>query len=144
MTRSPTAREACRRWPTAISSSGGASDAVLLGVRSGGRLLFDAGLPVDDGSYRVFLYPWSATPPTRPVAVAAAPPGGRLSVYASWNGASTVARWQVLAGGRAVAAAADTSFETRIDFSSTAATFSARALSATGKVLATSARVHPS
>ncbi len=108
---------------------------------SGGNLLFDAALPVDDGSYRVFRYPWSAAPPTRPVAVAQRAPGGRVSVYVSWNGASTVARWQVLAGGHPVAAAADTNFETRISFRSAAHTFSVHALSATGRVLASTAAV---
>ena len=36
------------------------------------------------------------------------------AVYASWNGATDVARWQALAAGKAVATAARTGFETRI------------------------------
>ena len=107
---------------------------------AGGRLLFDAALPVDDGSYRVFSYPWSATPPTRPAAVGKRVSSTRVTIWVSWNGASTVARWQVAAGGRAVAA--DSAFETRITVNSRAHTFTVRALSANGRVLARSNPVH--
>jgi hypothetical protein len=66
-----------------------------------------------------------------------------VSVYASWNGATTVARWQVLAGSDAaslapVTRAARRGFETRIDVSGAATTFAVRALSARGRTLATS------
>ncbi len=109
----------------------------------GGRLLFDASLPVDDGSYRVFGAPWTATPATRPSAVAKRISPTRVSVYASWNGATGVAHWQVLAGHagaslRPVAAAPDGGFETRIAVTARATTFAVRALSSSGRVLATS------
>lgn len=111
-----------------------------------GRLVFDARLPVDDGSYRVFNYPWTATPISRPVAAARRGSPSRVSVYASWNGATTVARWQVLAGpsgGRLslVASAPDRGFETKIGLSSSASSFAVRALGAGGRVLATSVPV---
>ncbi len=41
-----------------------------------GALPFDAHLPTDDGSYREFTFPWSATPTTRPKAVAKLATGG--------------------------------------------------------------------
>ncbi|HEY8763356.1 MAG TPA: arylsulfotransferase family protein [Solirubrobacteraceae bacterium] len=114
-----------------------------------GKLLFDARLPVDDGSYREFRVPWSATPTTRPAAAARRISPTRVSVYASWNGATTVARWQVLAGPNPSAPKPTTSvnrsgFETRIDLSSSAGSFAVRALSPTGRVLATSKAVQPS
>ena len=64
----------------------------------------------------------------------------------SWNGATAVARWQVLAGSvtgslRAVRTVADRSFETRVALNSSAARFAVRALSADGRVLATSRAV---
>jgi hypothetical protein len=67
-------------------------------------------------------------------------------VYASWNGATAVARWQVLAGSAAgslspVASGRKNGFETRIDVASSATTFAVRALSAKGRVLATSVPV---
>ncbi len=80
--------------------------------------------------------------PGRRSPCAGAPPT-RVSVYASWNGATTVARWQVLAGPSATSLAPRTSaakrgFETKLTLSSTATTFAVRALSASGRVLATS------
>ncbi len=108
-----------------------------------GRLVFDASLPADDGSYRVYRDPWNATPHTRPVAVARRASPSRVALYVSWNGATTVARWQVLAGRTArslspVGSAADRGFETRISLASSANTFEVRALSSGGRVLATS------
>jgi hypothetical protein len=70
-------------------------------------------------------------------------------VYASWNGATTVARWQVLAASgsrppKPVGSAASRSFETRVAVRSSATRFAVRALNSRGKVLATSAVVHAS
>jgi hypothetical protein len=114
-----------------------------------GRLTYDASLPKDDGSYRMYRYRWSATPRTLPAAAARRQSASRVSVYASWNGATTVARWQVLAGPAGgslspVGSAPSRGFETRIPVSSSANTFAVRALDSQGNVLATSARVRPS
>jgi hypothetical protein len=114
-----------------------------------GKVLFDAQLPTDDGSYREYRFPWSATPRTRPVAVARRSSSSRVSVYASWNGATTVARWQVLAGASAaalapVASVPDRGFETRIDIDASAGVLKVRALSSSGRVLSSSAAVSPS
>jgi len=109
-----------------------------------GKLVFDAAMPVDDGSYRAFRHPWVATPPTKPVAAARLAPTGGVAVYASWNGATEVARWQVLAGADAgslaVAAAVPRSgFETRVDLpGAPAALYAVRALDAKGRTLSTS------
>jgi Arylsulfotransferase (ASST) len=108
-----------------------------------GRLRFDASLPQDDGSYRILRFPWTATPRTLPDAAARRTRPSSVSVYASWNGATTVARWQVLAGANAASltpasSAPRSGFETRIDVSGPATTFAVRALSARGRTLATS------
>jgi hypothetical protein len=110
-----------------------------------GKLVYDASLPQDDGSYRVRSYTWSATPKTVPAAAAQRTDAATVAVYASWNGATTVAKWQVLAGADAAslapvgAPAAKTGFETRIDVPSSAATFAVVALDAKGHTLARSA-----
>ncbi len=114
-----------------------------------GRLLFDASLPVDDGSYRVFSSPWTATPATRPSLTARRISPTRMAIYASWNGATRVARWQVLgarAGGslRVIASVPDRAFETQIRVTGRATTFEVRALSSGGRVLARSAPVQAS
>ena len=111
---------------------------------AGGSIKFEANLPQDDGSYREFTYPWHATPTTRPALTAKRTSSGHVSLYVSWNGATTVARWQVLAAGKPVATVRDGNFETRIDLGSSASTFAVRALSSSGKVLARSPEVHPS
>ena len=63
-----------------------------------GKLLFDASLPVDDGSYRTYRFPWTATPSTPPAVAAQRTGPSSVSVFASWNGATKVAKWRILAG----------------------------------------------
>jgi Arylsulfotransferase (ASST) len=112
-----------------------------------GRRVFDARLPADDGSYRVYRFPWRSAPGTRPAVAARRTGAAAVTVYASWNGATAVRRWQVLAGRTAASMkrtgspAARTGFETRIAVPGTATTFAVRALDATGRILATSAAV---
>lgn len=68
--------------------------------RNDGTLLFDAQLPEGSHSYRTYRQPWVGQP-TNPPAVAAERQGGRVTVYASWNGATEVAAWQVRVGPKA-------------------------------------------
>ncbi|MGN6372085.1 MAG: arylsulfotransferase family protein [Solirubrobacteraceae bacterium] len=105
-----------------------------------GKTLFDAHLPVYFQSYTVFKYPWSGHP-TEPPAIAVRPgsPGG-LTVYASWNGATEVAGWQVIGGPSPsqlapLATAAHSNFETAIGLSSVPAYVAVQALNASGAVL---------
>lgn len=58
-----------------------------------GRLLFDASLPSGYSSYRMYRFPWKGRPATRPKVI---PRPGSLRV--TWNGATDVARWRILAG----------------------------------------------
>jgi Arylsulfotransferase (ASST) len=111
-----------------------------------GRLKFDASLPQDDGTYRTYRFPWHATPSTRPRVVARRGEPSTASIYASWNGATEVARWRVLAGDDAgslapIAITRKKGFETRIDVSSAASTFAVEALGSGGQVLGRSAPV---
>jgi hypothetical protein len=59
-------------------------------------------------------------------------------VYASWNGATTVASWRIRARGRVVATAPRSGFETAIRVASAAPAFEVEALDAGGRVLGTS------
>ena len=113
---------------------------------SRGKLLLDASLPEDDGTYRTYRFPWTATPKTAPAVVAQRTGPSTVSVYASWNGATRVAKWQVLAGQSAgslsrVAKVRKQSFETRIDLQSAATVFAVRALDSEGHALGSSAAV---
>jgi hypothetical protein len=111
-----------------------------------GHILFDLRFGVGRvDSYRAFRFPWRGLPTTRP-AVALRASGDRTTVYASWNGATEVARWRILAGPDAehlspVATVARAGFETKVTASSSAATFAVEALAADGSVLRRSAAV---
>ena len=64
-----------------------------------GSLLFDAHLPSTYESYRAYRLAWSGQPLDRPaLAVVRAPSGRGATAYVSWNGATEVASWRVLAG----------------------------------------------
>ncbi len=66
-----------------------------------GSLLFDAHQPLDMSFYRAFRFPWSARPLSRPAVLAGLNNTGEETiVHASWNGATGVASWRVLAGQR--------------------------------------------
>jgi arylsulfotransferase ASST len=112
-----------------------------------GQMIFDAQLPHGETTYRVYREPWSAQPSDAP-AIAARTSGGTSAVYASWNGATDVASWQLLSGTAAghlspVSRTPKSGFETVIP-ASPAAFYEVRALSATGGVLASSKVLAPS
>jgi hypothetical protein len=112
-----------------------------------GQMIFDAQLPHGDTTYRVYREPWSAQPSDAP-AIAARTRGATAAVYASWNGATDVAAWQLLSGTAAghltpVSRTPKSGFETVIP-ASPAAFYEVRALSPSGSVLASSKVVAPS
>ncbi len=107
-----------------------------------GQLLYDAHWHGSYQSYRSYRFPWSGSP-SEPPAIAAAPSGGQVTVYASWNGDTRTASWRVLAGPSAqqltpVASAARSGFETTIVAPVAEAYVAVQALGAAGEVLGTS------
>jgi hypothetical protein len=114
---------------------------------SSGGLLFDAHLPPGSSSYRAFRFPWSGHPLTLPaVSARVLATGDSTSVFASWNGASEVASWRVLAGAssgslEARAMMPDNSFESTITFPNAYDYVAVQALGAAGQLLATSPTV---
>jgi hypothetical protein len=85
---------------------------------------------------------WVGTPFYKPKGVAAKS-SGRTTVYASWNGATQVAKWQVLAGSSAshlknVASKSRSGFETAIKLKKGYPHYEVQALDAHGHVLSTS------
>jgi hypothetical protein len=98
-----------------------------------GKLRFDVKLPGDTDTYRGYRFPWTGRPAKRPVA-AAERDGDHVTVYASWNGATEVTRWQLLAGSspralRPVASAPRAGFETAIEADTEAPFLAVRAFS---------------
>ena len=62
-----------------------------------GTLILDGQFPVGDQSYRAFTAAWTGHPTDKPAAAARVNPAGGSVVYASWNGATEVDTWTVLA-----------------------------------------------
>jgi hypothetical protein len=112
---------------------------------SKGGLVFEGELPGPDLSYRATLSNWEGLP-LSPPAGAARHTGSGTTVYASWNGATRLAAWRVLAAATAggalkpVAEHARDGFETAIAAPAGYATFELQALDAAGKVIGNS---HP-
>jgi len=110
---------------------------------SGGKTVFDARFRSNTSSYRAYRMPWTGQPNTAPSMAVAPNNDGTTEVWASWNGATTVASWQVLAGqspGSLVPllTARKSGFETAIAASTGMPYFAVQALDSGGHVLATS------
>jgi hypothetical protein len=111
-----------------------------------GEIVLDGRFVDTNSSYRAYRFRWTATPGTPP-ALAATTSGATTTVYASWNGATTVSSWRVLAGAgrsalREAATTARQGFETQITIPS-ARYVEVQALDARGRILATSSTVTP-
>jgi EmrB/QacA subfamily drug resistance transporter len=107
-----------------------------------GKLLLEGEFPRPDLTYRATLAQWVGLPLTPPLG-AVRRAGAKTTVYASWNGATRVAAWRVLAGsgaGRlsAVASAAKTGFETAIPVPQGYTSFEVQALDSAGRAIGTS------
>jgi hypothetical protein len=104
-----------------------------------GEMIFDGKLATNQ-SYRAFRFPWTGKPTTTPMVVGRRAGSGSLQVFASWNGATDVAQWEVHAGASAatltrVAAAARSGFETTVSVPSSSPFVAAHALDGAGSVL---------
>ncbi len=115
-----------------------------------GKLLYEGEFPKPDLSYRSELQPWVGLPLSKPAA-AARRASGRTTVFASWNGATQVASWRVMAGtsssGSAlttVAGVAKSGFETAIPVNGSYESFEVQALDGSGRVIGTSDPVRAS
>jgi hypothetical protein len=109
-----------------------------------GSLLFDAHLPYDMASYRGYRYPWSGRPLSPPAVLATLNNTSEETiVHMSWNGATEVASWRVLAGKLAGSLSAQVTitadgFESSTILSKKYAYVAVQALSLDGRVLGTS------
>ncbi len=111
-----------------------------------GGLLFDARFPDDSESYRAFRSPWKGLPEDRPAVAVEFGSEDRVTLYASWNGATEVDTWEILAGPGpdglvSVGSAPRKGFETAIAFDTDEPYVAARAKDRSGKPLGTSEAV---
>lgn len=111
-----------------------------------GAQVFSGSFPGTIQSYRAYRSPWSGQP-TRPPAISVTPGNaGALTAYASWNGATDVARWELLSGPSPtelspLATNSSTGFETTISTTTSQPYLAVRALTSSGRMLGTSAAV---
>jgi EmrB/QacA subfamily drug resistance transporter len=121
---------------------GWGSDPYFTEYSPSGKVLLEARFPSNNLSYREMVEQWVGLPLTLP-AGAAREQSGRTTVYASWNGATQVASWRVLAGASsgglsAVATKAKSGFETAISVPQSYKSFEVQALGAGGRVIGSS------
>ena len=108
-----------------------------------GTLVFDGYSSPANDHYRAERRPWSGRPENGPSITAKRRRAQRTAVFASYNGATGVASWEVLAGAtpEALAPASTarrTGFETAISVPSAGPYFAVRAKDAEGQVIGTS------
>jgi hypothetical protein len=108
-----------------------------------GRQIFDGRFVGPLTSYRAYEFVWHGQPTTPPAAAVSRGANGASTVYASWNGATDVVRWRVLAGQTPnslspVHSTRAHGFETAIQAQTEAPYVAVQALSGTGQVLGTS------
>ncbi len=134
-----------QRLPNGNLFVGWGTSGVFSEFTPGGRMLFDAELPSGLDTYRAYKSPWKGTPAGRP-RVAARKDGSRVTVEASWNGATEVVRWRARTGTSAKRLKAAggkvrwTNLATRFSVPAGKSRYVAvEALDKRGKVLATSA-----
>ena len=102
-----------------------------------GQVLLEGEFPEPDLTYRAMLEPWVGLPLSQPAA-AVRRADGKTTVYASWNGATEVVSWRVLAGSTAsrltvVATRAKSGFETAIPVPQSYNNYEVQALDANGR-----------
>jgi hypothetical protein len=100
-----------------------------------GKLVFDGRIGEGNDNYRAYRGTWAGRPATNPALLI---DGGKA--FASWNGATEVARWQLLAGDRQAALqpageAAKQDFETSLQVPAGARFVAVRALGSHGRTL---------
>ena len=127
---------------------GWGSEPVFSEFGGDGELLFSANFPPEVESYRGFRFPWSGRPDDDPAVAAEPGPDDEVTVYASWNGATEVASWQVLAGPgpdrlSPVGSVARDGFETAIAVRTVEPYVSVRARDSSGRALGTARAIKP-
>ena len=112
-----------------------------------GNLLSDARMLSGEKSYRGLMLPWHGTPKHAPdLTVGRSSSTGKTIVYASWNGDTETAYWQVHRGGSrsalgVVGVARRRAFETAIPVGDADGYFAVTALDPSGKVLGQSGTI---
>ncbi len=110
---------------------------------SKGQVTFDAHFTAPSGSYRAYRFNWAGQPSRPPALAGAAGSDGTVTLWASWNGATTVSAWRILSGPspsslRTIGTEPRTAFETTMSADDSNPYFAVQALGSKGQVLSTS------
>ena len=113
-----------------------------------GDLLFDAEFPAEGETYRAFRSPWKGYPKYAPAIAAESVQDDEVKIYTSWNGATEVATWKVLAGAgprklKELASAPKEGFETVITVKTNEPYVGVKAMNASGKEIGSSRAIRP-
>jgi hypothetical protein len=105
-----------------------------------GHNVLDGGFRLGVNSYRTYRFNWTGRPRTPPSLVVAPGGNGTNHLYASWNGATQVASWKVLAGSSRsslvpLTARPSDSFQTNITVKDDPRYFAVEALDSHGDLL---------
>jgi hypothetical protein len=108
----------------------------------------NARFPPDGESYRAFRFPWSGHASDDPTVAVEQGSADKVKLYASWNGATKVESWEVLAGSRpgqlqSLGSVRRDGFETAMLVQTSHSYFAVRAKDRLGQALGTSASVKP-
>jgi hypothetical protein len=123
---------------------GWGSEPVVSEFSRDGELLMSAGFPPECESYRAFRFPWKGRPTDIPSLVVGRRSSDRVTLHASWNGATEVAAWEVLSGPRPnrlepLGAVPRDGFETAMLAQTQDPYLAVRARDGSGEILGTSA-----
>jgi hypothetical protein len=126
--------------PNGNSFIGWGSAPVFSEFDANGELIFNGRFPRGITSYRAYRFPWVGQPTDAPAIAFEAGSSDEITVYASWNGATEVATWRVLAGPdpeqlQEVDAAPRSGFETAITVQSRESYIAVQAEDVAGNVL---------
>src|SRR5215210_8398174 len=111
-----------------------------------GELILNGRFPPDGESYRAFRFPWKGRPTEAPTVALERLSDERVKLYASWNGATEVESWEVLAGERpgqldSLGSVPRNGFETPMLVQTSHPYFAVRAKEGSGRVLGISAPI---
>lgn len=133
--------------PDGTAFVGWGSARYLTGYAADGTVALDAAMPEGWSSYRAYRTRWRGDPTDQPIVALTRDPVGPPTAWASWNGATRVAHWQLLASAQDDAPALIGSpvrragFETALPVPPDAVRIAVRALDRSGRTLATSRSV---
>jgi hypothetical protein len=122
---------------------GWGSQPLITGHGQDGAVSYQAAFPPTYNTYRAFRQPWTGQPTDQPALAVAPGANGAPTAFASWNGATRVARWELLGGEltrqlEPIGRAERTGFETAIEITGSPAIVAVRALAGNGRRLGAS------